>query len=272
MDNKKIQRDSNSREVHLVAVSPDGRPYTSAIQKQNAHLRKMYSEEINELSYKYGEYDTDYEFPIIISSNDTPLLNTAYNGSGGHLTAGMDVHWEVQLGDDTGLGSLNLNSWIPAYVVKNPTLINHNPPGVWHSSFHNANWISYYANNKQDFRDIDAYFRYKFNLSSSIDPSKFSIEMNFYADNRVHEIYVNNIPQSTMPNGSGILPNTPPGTMTDYDGYGFYENSKVKITLNNNWRQCENEITVHVRSACGYLGFLAQVSNPYAKNHRRAAR
>ena len=39
--------------------------------------------------------ETDDRYPVIVAASDAPLLNTAYNGSGGFLTSGTDLHWEV---------------------------------------------------------------------------------------------------------------------------------------------------------------------------------
>jgi len=95
-------------------------------------------------------------------------------------------------------------------------------------------------------------------LGSSIDPATFALTMDFYADNRVWEIFVNNVPQSTQPNGSGVLPQFPADPQTNYQTSGFGKGRGVHINLDNHWQRCENEIIVHVMSGPGYLGFLAQ--------------
>jgi len=82
--------------------------------------------------------------------------------------------------------------------------------------------------------------------------------MDFYADNRVWEIYVNGVPQSTQPNGSSVLPQFPADGPTSYQTSGFKANSQVHITLDNNWQRCNNELIVHVMSGHEWLGFLAQ--------------
>jgi hypothetical protein len=154
------------------------------------------------------------------------------------------------LGGPTGLGSVN-TPWIPAFVFQKK------PPWV-DSPFQNANWISYYVDGLQSSDNQDAYFRYKFNLSSSIDPSTFALTMGFYADNRVWEIYVNGHAQSGELNGQNVLPQFPNESSSNYDGKGFLAGYEVSIALDNNWRQCDNEIIVHVMSTTPYLGFLAQ--------------
>ena len=119
------------------------------------------------------------------------LLNTAYDGSGGFLTSGNDLHWEIGLGNATGPGSVS--SWSPATVYYNTAWVT--------SPFGNANWL---GNNNASY--VHVYFRYKFNLGSSVNLSTFALTMDFYADDQVVEIYVNGAKQSTLPNGLGVLP------------------------------------------------------------------
>src|SRR5204863_710941 len=103
----------------------------------------------------------------------------------------------------------------------------------------------------------DVYFRYTFNLASSDDPNTFNLTMRLYADNRVWEIYVNDIPQSTQPNRIPILPQFQSAPATD-ETYGFQAGNEVVITLDNSWKRCQNELVVHVKSPGGVMGFLAQ--------------
>lgn len=83
--------------------------------------------------------------------------------------------------------------------------------------------------------------------------------MDFFADNRVWEIWVNGVAQSTMPNGAGVLPQFYPALPpTQYEALGYTDGQQVHIDLDNSWRRCGNEIVVHVMSAPPNVGFLAQ--------------
>ncbi|HST22250.1 MAG TPA: hypothetical protein VLR90_14090, partial [Blastocatellia bacterium] len=218
-------------------------------QAQNAQLSSKCAKKVNSLSCRCSGCESDDKHPVIGSSSDAPLLNTAYDGSGGFLTTGTDLHWEVGLGNFSGPASVS--TWIPAFVFHNPAWVT--------SPFGNANWISFFQNSLQGPNNVDVYFRYRFNLSSSVSPATFSLSMDFYADNRVWEIYVNGVPQSTQSNGSSILPQFFPGLgQNEYEAPGYHSGNAVHIKLDNSWQRCENEIIVHVMSAPGAIGFLAQ--------------
>jgi hypothetical protein len=217
-------------------------------EEQNEALKRRCSKKVNRLSCKCSACNTDDRYPVLSAPSDAPLLNTAYNGMGGFLTSGTDAQWQVGLGNPTGPGSVT--SWIPAFVFHNTAWVP--------SPFNNANWISYYVDSYQGNDNVDAYFRYTFNLASSLNPATFVLDMSFYADNRVWEIYVNGQKQSTSLNGTGILPQFPTVPASEYQTEGFIKGSEVHIKLDNSWRPCENEIVVHVKSGPGYLGFLAQ--------------
>lgn len=232
---------------------------------QNAILSRKCSKKVNLLSCRCSGCETDDIYPVIVAASDAPLLNTAYNGSGGFLpnsTTGnpvSDLHWEVGLGNNTGnpasVPSSGTGSWIPAYVFgPSPTFT------PWIASpFNNANWISYFAgaHHPSGSGNLDAYFRYRFNLGASVNPATFGLIMDFYADNQVAEIYVNGVAQS--PSNPTVLPQQGNTSTTDpYQTSGFGNNSEVRITLNKNWQRCDNEIIVYVRSSPGWLGFLAQ--------------
>jgi hypothetical protein len=111
------------------------------------------------------------------------------------------------------------------------------------SPFGNANWIG-----NGDPKYVHAYFRYTFNLGSSVNPSTFALNLDFYADDIASEIYVNGVAQSTQPNGAGVLP-----------GGGFKPGSAAHIRLDNSWVRCQNQIIVHVWSNGGApMGLLVQ--------------
>ena len=219
----------------------------SIVEAQNAYLSRLCAKKVNLLSCRCSGCATDDKYPVISAPSDAPLFNTSYNGSGGFLTSGTDSHWDVGLGDKTGFNSVT--SWIKAFVCN---------PG-YQNPYSNANWISYWINaaHPSGTGNVDAYFRFTFNLGSSVDPTTFALAMEFFADNRVWEIYVNGVPQSTQPNGSGVIPQFPNLGQDIYEAPGFYKGNQVHIALDNHWRRCENELVVHVKSTPGLLGFLA---------------
>lgn len=220
----------------------------SIAEAQNAHLARLCAKKKNTLSCRCSGCDSDDKYPVIASANDAPLLNTAYNGSGGVLTSGFDSHWEVGKGQANNAPpnvppSIGVTSWSPASIVPAGK-----KPSSWAvSPFGNADWIS-----NSNVTGDDLYFRYTFNLSSSADPNTFAVKMNFFADNRVWEIYVNDVAQTSgLPQfGAGVGPLV--------QTLGFEAGNQVSITLNNSWKQCENQIVVHVKSPGGETGFLAQ--------------
>ena len=222
------------------------------VQSQNAELARRAAARFNPLSCRCTLCRGDEHLPIIAGSADAALLNTAYDATnGGFLSAGkMDSIWEVGLGNDSGFASVS--SWIKAFVFASTAWVP--------SPFNNANWISYYVDGQQGGDNIDAYFRCRFDLASGVNPATFVLEMDFYADNRVFEIYVNGVAQSSKPNGTGILPQFPTEPATNYGTRGFDKGQQVKIRLDNSWRECCNEIIVYVKSTPSLMGFLAQNS------------
>jgi hypothetical protein len=191
-----VNNDQSKRENDIVSVEIDTKPAPHrlncgrVLQSQNAHLSNLCTKKVNVLSCRCSGCDSDDKYPIFNSPSDAPLLNTAYDGSGGFLTSGTDSHWEIGLGNDTGPASVSV--WDPAPVYYN---------GAWTTSpFGNANWLG-----TDDPNYVHAYFRYKFNLNSSVNPSTFALAMDFFADDQVSEIYVNGVKQSTLPNGMAGL-------------------------------------------------------------------
>lgn len=228
----------------ITSLPPRRRSCSGVRQAQNDHLRDLCSKKVNRLSCRCSGCDSDDRNPVINAPSDAPLLNTAYDGNGGFLTSGPDLHWEVGMGN--GSGPASVISWGPAQTVGSPD-------SAWVvSPFSNANWISNSIN-----AGDDAFFRYTFNLGSATNPATFVLDMDFYADNRVWEIHVNGVPQSSLPQNAGILPQFP-GIPASTETLGFVRGNQVHIRLDNSWRRCENQLIVHVKSPGGVMGFLAQ--------------
>lgn len=218
----------------------------------NQILTKQCSQKVNVLKKCNSCRISNPDWPVINTQFDAKLVNTGFDGASGSLAENQgitDFHWVVGKGDTTGPASVTAlgNPWVPAIVSK---------CSAWVSSpFGNSNWISYSKDGghlKND-GDLDLYFRYQFYLNSAIDPSDFSLSMDFFADNSVHEIYINGHPQSVY------LPSPLPQWPSDEYGYtGFQAGKQVHIDLNHDWKSCENEIIVHVKSSAPFVGFLAQ--------------
>jgi hypothetical protein len=224
---------------------------------QNANLARKCSRKVNLLDCRCSGCESDDRYPVILGATDAPLLNTAYDGMGGRLadsTASnpvLDLHWEVGLGNTTGPASVPSSSWISAFVKSSTAWVA--------SPFGNAGWISYFQNAKHidPNKNLNAYFRYRFNLGAGINPATFALVMDFYADNQVAEIYVNGVAQSAS--NPTILPQRGSTSVSDpYGTRGFDPGAAVSITLDKNWRTCDNEIVVYVKSSPGWLGLLVQ--------------
>lgn len=212
----------------------------------NNQLARKAKSKVNELR-KCGKCTFENKkLPIINSPFDASLVNTGYNGAGGVIASGSgrDLNWEAGVGNVSGPSSVNPTDWIPAYVFKH---------GAWVTSpFNNANWITVFDDSDHS-GNVDIYFRYRFYLN--MNPSQFSLDMDFYADNSVHEIYINGQQQST--NYPSVLPQA---SSNPYGHLGFTSGKAVHISLAKDWKECENEIIVHVKSGQRKIGFLAQNS------------
>lgn len=234
-------QDANARQRSLVSLIQDCETIRNEV---NTYLGQKGKAKVNTLS-KCNDCPIEHEDWVVVNSPfDAPLLNTGHNGAGGFIPSGSgtDLHWEAGLGDTSGPASVS--SWIPAFVFRDT---------AWASSpYANANWISLYHDASHS-DDLDIYFRIRFYLNSSVNPSQFFLDMRFYADNSVHEIYVNGIPQGA--NYPGVLPQT---SSDPYNYRGFDSGKEVLVSLAHDWQACENEIIVHVKSGSPKIGFLAQ--------------
>jgi hypothetical protein len=207
-------------------------------RRVDEQLRERCGRKANLLACRCSGCDGDDRFPVLLSPGEAYLLNTAADGKGGRIPSGTDLHWEVGQGKATG-GIGSVGTWSPATIVANPD-------PLWATSpLGNAGWIS-----NSLVRGDNLFYRVRFNLASSVNPSTFVLDLAFYADNQVVEIWVNGVPQSSQPNGAGKLP----GASTS----AFQEGKQLKIRLDNSWQQCGNTIVVHVRSPEGPAGLMVQ--------------
>ncbi|MEG3791819.1 DUF11 domain-containing protein [Lysobacter sp. CCNWLW3] len=202
--------------------------------------------------------DTDTQFPLppgnvatITCNSGGALFNTAYDGAGGRLTSGADNYWQVALTTTpvTGAPPAGL-SYAAAQVVAAP------PANYIVSPYGNANWISHAANAIHPSNvNYDVFYRFQFNLGPGVDPAAMSLDMQFYADNAVYEVWVNGAAQGVQSNYGAANP---------YFYAGFAVGAQASGVLNGPWQGGLNEIVVHIKSGPGAQAFLAQVLPPAA--------
>jgi len=186
-------------------------------------------------------------WPQIKTLADIVLLNTGNNSSGVQLSSGSgnDPHWEVALGDTSGLSSVGSYSSAEVFQLS-----------AWANSPNSTtNWISH--NSKADHSgNEDYYYKLSFYLDRSISPNSFGLKLKYLVDNSLTEIYVNGNAQSQH------YPNFPPqisGNSYSHGGYNIGNQGEIDLT--NDWVECENIVIFHIKSGEPYAGFLAQFSS-----------
>jgi uncharacterized repeat protein (TIGR01451 family) len=188
--------------------------------------------------------------PTVSCSTTGAYFNTAYNGSGGRKTSGFDDYWQVALTPTrvTGAPPAGL-TWGGATIVTNP-------PGAYiPSPFGNAGWISHSANTMHPNTSVsyDIFYRYQFNLDPAVEPSSLDLDMTFYSDNSVYQVWVNGQAQGVRSGFGGADP---------YFYAGFTASGGATGSLNGSWRTGLNEIIVHVKSGPPAQAFMAQINTP----------
>ncbi|WP_445082920.1 prealbumin-like fold domain-containing protein, partial [Chelativorans sp. YIM 93263] len=180
-------------------------------------------------------------------STSGAYFNTAYDGAGGRKTSGFDNYWQV------ALTPTPVNGPPPAGLTWGGATIVTNPPAVYISSpFGNAGWISNSSTATHPTPvNYDIFYRYQFNLDSAVDPSSLDLQMSFYADNSVYEVWVNGQPQ-------GIQSNF--GTADPYFYAGFSAGGVANGSMNGDWQAGLNTVIVHIKSGPGAQAFMAQIN------------
>lgn len=202
--------------------------------------------------------DTDTQFPLppgniatISCIGGGVLFNTAYDGVGGKKTSGADTYWQVALTTTpiTGAPPAGL-AYAEAQVLSAP------PAGYIVSPYGNANWISHAANAIHPSNaNYDIFYRFQFNIAPGVDPAAMALNMEFYADNSVYEVWVNGVAQGVHSNYGAADP---------YFYAGFQAGGQAAGVLNGPWQGGLNEIVVHIKSGAAAQAFLAQVLPPAA--------
>lgn len=200
-------------------------PCTNMAQEMEAVLLRECKSKKHHL-HKCCECSTQSAAPKIRSHQDAVFLNTAYDGSDILAPPGPDLNWEFA----TSPGG----PWAPAPVCGKATLA---WSGILPTS---STWISMKANgNPGGIKNI--FFRRKFTLCDGINPSDFKLTASYLADDEVKDIYVNGVAQSANM--------TIPG--------GAFTGKPKSVTLDKDWKKCENEIIFHIHSKMTFLGFAA---------------
>jgi hypothetical protein len=178
------------------------------------------------------------------STNATNTGTLSYNSN--------DLHWSVALTSSVG-------PFVPAVVCGNQA------PCCWiNSPYSNANWITYPHTCSSSpaehscLGNVDEYYRLVINLPDSScsqaigSPSAYCLSFDFYADNWVSEIFVNNVLTYYNPSSD------------PYNEFGFSSNGGLTASLCNNWQAGANTVLIHVASSAptypGWTGFLAQAN------------
>jgi uncharacterized repeat protein (TIGR01451 family) len=186
--------------------------------------------------------------PTLSCSSSGAYFNTAFNGAGGMKTSGFDDYWRVALTQQnvTGAPPAGL-SWGAATIASNP------PASYVRSPFGNANWIAHSATGQHPNASVsyDIFYRYEFNLDPAVDPASLDLQMNFYADNSVYQVWVNGAPQKIQSNHGG----------NPYFYQGFTATGVASGSMSGSWRTGLNSIIVHVKSGAPNQAFMAQITS-----------
>ncbi len=181
-------------------------------------------------------------------------FNTGTNASNtGTLPVGSnDLHWSVAFTSSVG-------------PFVQPVVCANQAPCCWiNSPYINANWITYSHTCSSSpaehscIGNVDEYYRLTMTLPATAcsqaisTPSSYCLSFDFYADNWVTEIFVNNI----------LTYNNP--ISNPYTASGFNSSGGLTASLCDNWQAGTNTVLVHVASGApsfpGWTGFLAQAN------------
>jgi hypothetical protein len=182
---------------------------------------------------------------------NTSLFNTGTNASNsGVLSNGADdLNWTVSTNDIAG-------PYVPAKVLGTNI-----PSGFYQSPYNNATWISHSTSGLHS-GDVDYFYKINFDLPCTNNgclpvtvENAFCMNLEFYADNTVYEIYVNGQPQSSY---QSTLPSS--GSEPSYTYLGYLQGNEANVSLCRDWQGGTNEVIVYVRSRAGAAAFLGQAS------------
>jgi uncharacterized repeat protein (TIGR01451 family) len=212
--------------------------------------------------------------PTVTCTSDPNIFNTGYDAATGGILGPNgtdDAEWQVSQGvqDVGGTTPVTATSLPGSSVAFEPAVVGNDAPQLagstgndyWASSpYDNAQWISqkYVApsggvDGVNDTQTGDFYYEYQFNLDPAVDPSSFSLSIDYLADNTVSQVWVNGVSQSSQTTG------LPENASNPYFFQGYLFANAAKTTLNHDWQTGTNTIVVEIKSAPNDEGFLAQV-------------
>jgi hypothetical protein len=180
-------------------------------------------------------------------------FNTAVNaGLNGTIPIGTnDLSWTTS--------SVSMNGpWIPAVRGSNlqAWLVSPYPTADWITLVHCSATSTLNLTQHSCKGNVDDYFRLMFSLpvDTCNDTLNFAggycLNMNFYADNQVHEIFVNGV--SAYLNTSAA---------SGYTAIGFSATGGASVSLCDYWHPGTNTLIAHVMSGPPTIGFLAFVTD-----------
>ena len=173
-------------------------------------------------------------------------FNTATNGIGGVLPGGSnDNNWQISTGSLAG-------PYTPAIVMSST------PSSYYASPWPDCNWISHSATGIHSV-NTDFYYKTQFYLpcvnscgASYSDSATFCLNMDFFSDNAVDEVYVNGNPESAYLSGIPVA--------SPYSYVGFSSAGGLSFSLCRDWVPGLNVLIIKISSGPAYEGFLAQNS------------
>ncbi|WP_165972843.1 DUF7507 domain-containing protein [Martelella mediterranea] len=202
--------------------------------------------------------------PTISCSTDANLFNTGFNPStGGNLTTGQDRNWEVST-----LQPAYYEGRLPPALSYRPATVVDSPSNQW-TSKRNASWISLSntghqgppneSNKRTTYRDL--FFRYQFKLDPQVDLNSIRLDMDFYADDGIYQVWVNKTPQGVR--SQHITPDyARPSMYTDPSDDYYWANSykpgnQEAGALSSGFQSGLNEIVVQIKSQAEHVGLQA---------------
>ncbi|WP_265516762.1 DUF6923 family protein [Nitratireductor luteus] len=164
------------------------------------------------------------------------------------LTSGTDANWDV------ALTTTDVTGGPPGSLTYADAVVVDDPPAVYTTSpFGNANWVSHNATAINPTNEnYDAFYRYEFNLDPAVDPSTLDLQMTFFSDNSVIEVWVNGAAQNISSDY---------GTADPYFYSGFTSGNGANGSMNGAWQTGLNTIIVHIKSGPGATAFMAQIQS-----------
>lgn len=187
--------------------------------------------------------------PSIGAAPDQSFFNSGNDAAGGTLPGGSnDLNWTVATDSINGV-------YNPAFIMT-PT-----PAVFYNSPWPDATWIAHNVNGSHT-GNMDFFYRIDFTLACQdacggfyTDPDVFCLNLDFFADNSILEIFINGVPQSA---NIAAIPVTNP-----FGHAGYTQANMLSVSFCEGWQAGINSLVIQVVSGQPFEGFLSQASiNP----------